>query len=88
MPMVWLTFKTSSLSQRHWGQTGENSADVNADGVVNIQDLVAVAAAFGDAAAAAPRASWVSIWKTYRHGQKWSSGCIKHCKRTLQTLSP
>ena len=34
------------------GQTGANVADVNADGVVNIQDLVLVAAALGNAAAA------------------------------------
>ncbi len=34
------------------GQTGENTADVNGDGEVNIQDLVAVAAALGQDAAA------------------------------------
>ena len=34
------------------GQTGENGADVNGDGAVNIQDMVAVAAALLDVAAA------------------------------------
>ena len=34
------------------GQTGENKADVNGDGFVNIQDLVLVAAAFSNASAA------------------------------------
>ena len=34
------------------GQTGQNDADVNGDGVVNIQDLVLVAGALGRTAAA------------------------------------
>ncbi|RKU28101.1 hypothetical protein C6499_10520 [Candidatus Poribacteria bacterium] len=34
------------------GQTGENDADVNGDGEVNIQDLVAGTAALGEVAAA------------------------------------
>ena len=36
------------------GQTGQNAADVNGDGVVNIQDLVLVAGALGNSAAAPP----------------------------------
>ena len=35
-----------------FGKTGEHGADVNGDGVVNIQDLVLVAGAFGTGAAA------------------------------------
>ena len=35
-----------------FGQTGQNDADMNGDGVVNIFDLVTVAGAFGNAAAA------------------------------------
>ena len=35
-----------------FGKTGEHVADVNGDGVVNIQDLVLVAGAFGEGAAA------------------------------------
>ena len=45
-------FKTWFWSPQASGQTGENAADVNADGTVNIQDLVAVAAAIGNTAAA------------------------------------
>ena len=36
----------------NFGKTGENIADVNGDGVVNIVDLVKVAGAFGQTAAA------------------------------------
>ena len=36
----------------HFGATGQNVADVNGDGIVNIQDLVLVAAAFGNTATA------------------------------------
>ena len=35
-----------------FGTSGENGADVNGDGIVNILDLVRVAGAFGNAAAA------------------------------------
>ena len=36
----------------HFGQAGEHAADVNRDGIVNIQDLVLVAGAIGRDAAA------------------------------------
>ena len=42
------------IAQRY-GQRGQSSADVNNDGVINIDDLLLVAAAF-DSAAAAPSA--------------------------------
>ena len=43
------------LVAAQFGQSGENSANINGDGVVNIQDLVLVAGAFG-AGAATPEA--------------------------------
>ena len=36
----------------NFGATGQNAADINGDGVVNIIDLTLVAAAFGNTAAA------------------------------------
>ena len=50
--MASSTFKTSSPSPPHWGKPGNVDTDVNGDGAVNIQDLVAVAAALAEAAAA------------------------------------
>ena len=40
------------LVSSQFGQTGDSNADVNGDGIVNIVDLVLVAAAFGDVLAA------------------------------------
>ena len=45
------------LVSENYGQTGENDADVNGDGVVNVEDLIAVAAVLDDAAAAPRRAT-------------------------------
>ena len=59
------------LVASRFGETGENAADVNGDGVVNIQDLVLVAGAFGDAAAA-PAAHNLSIL-TPETVQRWLS---------------
>ena len=40
------------MTASNLGQTGQNAADVNGDGVVNIADLVLVAGALGNTAAA------------------------------------
>jgi len=40
------------LTASNLGQIGQNPADVNGDGAVNIQDLVLVAGALGNVAAA------------------------------------
>lgn len=37
---------------QNFGQVGENNADINGDGIVNIVDLILVAVALGEGAAA------------------------------------
>ena len=46
----------------NFGKTGQNAADVNGDGVVNIIDLTLVAAAFGNTAAAP------ALWSRHLEG--------------------
>ena len=50
---LWMC-KIWSMSQQRYGQTGQNQADVNGDRIVNIDDLILVAAVLDAEAAAAP----------------------------------
>ena len=58
------------LVARNFGQTGENAADVDGDGVVDIDDLVLVASVLEDTVAGAP-STWYSDLEvaTYRGAQ-------------------
>ena len=73
------------------------AADVNGDGQVNIQDLVAVAAAFGEAAAGAPSAShlsaetvqqWLSDAKQRNLTDATSQRGIRFLEQFLLALTP
>ncbi len=55
------------------GQTGTNSADVNGDGIVNIQDLVLVAGALGTSAAAPSLNSQTLEMLTAAEVKQWLS---------------
>ena len=84
------------------GQAGQNKADVNGDGAVNIQDLVLVAGELGTHAAAPsawhhtamgiPTRATVEQWLTQAHGLSLtdarSQRGILLLERLLATLAP
>ncbi|MYC77125.1 hypothetical protein F4X10_15275 [Candidatus Poribacteria bacterium] len=63
-------------ASNYFGKTGQNSADVNEDDVVNIVDLTLVAGAFGDTARAP--GMWLLIWQSRLPETKFNSGYTKH----------
>ena len=80
-----------------FGETGESIADVNDDGKVNIQDLVAVAAAFGETAASAPSAAnlspeavqqWLSQARQLNLTDATSQRGIRFLEQLLLALTP
>jgi len=66
-----------------FGAVGESSADLNGDDVVNVQDLVLIANAFGNAAGA-PSAHALSTAQV----EQWLRLAKREVSRTVPTLVP
>ena len=81
------------LVASRFGETGGDTADVNGDGAVNIQDLVLVAAAFGEVLAA-PAAYHLSVltpeavqqWLTAADGMAFTDALSRRGIAVLQQL--